>query len=145
MRTRFAVVSLALAASLGGIALAPTADAAHHQSAPLSVARLVKAPGFNAAGTWSIYQSNVLIATLNVTQDAQGNLTGTASKSGSSATGTIDQGFVDGNYIYFVIPWSDGTKGRYIGSLGADRHLSGVSTDLAHPTSQATWNTTQAF
>ncbi|MFD8998293.1 hypothetical protein [Streptomyces abikoensis] len=145
MRTRFAAVSLTLAVGLGGIVLAPTADAAHHQPTQLSAARLVKAPGFNASGTWSVYQSNVLIATLTVTQDAQGNLTGTASKSGSSATGTIEQGFVDGSYIFFVIPWSDGTKGRYIGSLGADRHLSGASTDLAHPTSQATWHTTQAF
>ncbi|MEU7135739.1 hypothetical protein [Streptomyces sp. NPDC046261] len=146
MRTRFATVLLALTVGLGGT-LAPAAATAHPHSAPASVARVVKAPGFNASGTWTMYQSNLINATLTVTQDAQGNLTGTARKGSTtgSVTGTIEQGFVDGNYIYFVIPWTDGTRGRCIGSLGTDRRLSGVTTDVAHPTSQATWYTTQTF
>lgn len=62
-----------------------------------------------------------------------------------STTGTFEQGFVDGTYIEFVIAWSNGSKGRYIGSLGADRRLGGVSTDLAHPESQATWASNRTF
>ncbi|MCF3144012.1 hypothetical protein IQ293_12250 [Streptomyces platensis] len=73
----------------------------------------------------------------------EGKLTGTA-RTGSATTGTID-GFVDGSYLSFVIAWSDGSRGRYIGSRGADGRLGGVSTDLTHPSSQATWYTTWTF
>ncbi|MEU3352884.1 hypothetical protein [Streptomyces sp. NPDC037389] len=139
------VLAAALAVGLGGTTLALAADATTITPTTHRQIQLVKAPGFNAGGTWSIYQSNMLIATLKVTQDAQGNLAGTATNPGSGTTGTIEQGFVDGNYIYFVIPWSDGSRGRYIGSLQPDRRLGGVSTDLAHPTSQAAWNTDQTF
>lgn len=45
----------------------------------------------------------------------------------------------------FVIAWSDGARGRYIGSRGSDGRLSRVTTDLAHPASQATWYTTWTF
>ncbi|QCX74330.1 hypothetical protein C9F11_03135 [Streptomyces sp. YIM 121038] len=145
MRKRFTALALTLAVGLGGIVLAPTAGAAPPGSGSAAAAPLVKAPGFNVTGTWGIYQSNEIHATLNVTQDAQGNLTGTAAKAVGTATGPIEQGFVDGNYLYFVIPWTDGSKGRYIGSLGPDRRLSGVATDLSTPTSQADWNTVRTF
>ncbi|WP_374284291.1 hypothetical protein [Streptomyces sp. UNOB3_S3] len=124
--------------------MAPAADAAHPQSASAAVARIVKAPGFNAGGTWTVYQTNLINATLTVAQDAQGNLTGTATNS-NGATGPIEQGFVDGNYVYFVIPWSDGAKGRYIGSLDAGRHLTGATTNVNAPAIQATWRTERTF
>ncbi|MEV0443816.1 hypothetical protein AB0I84_16430 [Streptomyces spectabilis] len=143
MRKRFTALALVLA--LGGIALAPVAGAAPPASDPVSAVPRVKAPGFDVTGTWGIYQSNEIHATLDVTQDAGGNLTGTAAKAVGTATGPIEQGFVDGTYIYFVIPWTDGSKGRYIGSLGPDRRLSGVATDLSTPTSQADWNTIRTF
>ncbi|MEU8686615.1 hypothetical protein [Streptomyces sp. NPDC048611] len=144
MRTRLTTAAVALTVALGGIALAPSAQAAtaHGPSAAPHASAAVA--DFNVGGFWTIYQSNSANATLAVTQDAQGNLTGTA-RAGSSTTGTIEQGFVDGNFIYFVIAWSDGSKGRYIGSRGSDGSLSGVSTDLTHPTSQATWYTTWTF
>ncbi|SEC62295.1 hypothetical protein SAMN05428945_3404 [Streptomyces sp. 2224.1] len=141
MRAKFAMTAVALAVALGGITLGPAAQAADHRS---SVAPMTKASaGFNVGGIWTIYQSNSSNATLSVTQDAQGRLTGIA-RSGSTTTGTIE-GFVDGTYLSFVISWSDGAKGRYIGSRGSDGRLSGVTTDLTHPTSQATWYTTWSF
>ncbi|WP_435244778.1 hypothetical protein [Streptomyces sioyaensis] len=143
MRVRLLTAAVVLSVALGGTALAPAAQAATHRPAAASVAKAA-APGFNVGGIWTVYQSNSSNSTLSVTQDAQGNLTGIA-RAGSSTTGTIEQGFVDGSYIYFVISWNNGSKGRYIGSRGADGTLSGISTDLTHPSSQATWYTTWTF
>ncbi|MFG2865921.1 hypothetical protein [Streptomyces sioyaensis] len=144
MRVRLVTAAVALSVALGGTVLAaPAAQAAAHRPSVAPVAKAAEA-GFNVGGIWTLYQSNSSNTTLSVTQDAQGNLTGIA-KAGSATTGTIEQGFVDGSYLYFVIAWSDGSKGRYIGSRGADGRLSGVSTDLAHPSSQATWYTTWTF
>ncbi|MGA4844016.1 hypothetical protein [Streptomyces sp. G45] len=146
-RTRCAAAAVALAAGLGGTLLAPAAGAAptaRPHSAP--AAPQVKAPGFNASGTWTMYQSTGIDATLTLTQDARGNLSGTATDSRS--TGTVTEGFVDGEYISFLIDWADGREGRCIGSLQPDRRLRGVSTDLAHPGSpgsEATWHTTRTF
>jgi hypothetical protein len=131
----------ALAIGLGGSALAP---AAHAAPTPAQ-AQSIQVAGFNAAGTWDEFQNNSYNATLTVAQDALGNLSGSAAQSDGIGIGTIAQGFVDGSYIYFVINWTDGRQGRYIGSLQADHTLSGVSTDLAHPSSQAAWSTTSTF
>ncbi|MFD3419646.1 hypothetical protein [Streptomyces decoyicus] len=145
MRARLTTAAVALAVALGGITLAPAAQAAGaaHRPSAAPLARAAAAD-FNVGGIWTIYQSNSANATLSVTQDAQGNLTGIA-RTGSSTTGTIEQGFVDGTFIYFVIAWNDGARGRYIGSRGTDGRLSGASTDLTQPTSQATWYTTWTF
>ncbi|WP_310725556.1 hypothetical protein [Streptomyces sp. N2A] len=144
MRARLTTAAVSLAVALGGITLAPAAQAATAHRPSVSPLVGAAAADFNVGGFWTIYQSNSANATLSVTQDAQGNLTGTA-RTGSSTTGSIEQGFVDGTSIYFVIAWSDGARGRYIGSRGSDGRLSGVTTDLAHPTSQATWYTTWTF
>ncbi|MEU8919190.1 hypothetical protein [Streptomyces nigrescens] len=144
MRTGLTTAALALAVALGGVTLAPAAQAAEaHRPSVASLAGAAAAD-FNVGGFWTLYQSNSAHATLSVAQDAQGNLSGTA-RTGSSTTGTIEQGFVDGTSLYFVIAWSDGARGRYIGSRGSDGRLTGVATDLAHPTSQATWYTTWTF
>ncbi|MEU8994788.1 hypothetical protein AB0952_33490 [Streptomyces caniferus] len=144
MRVRLVPAAVALSIALGGSVLAaPAAQAATHRPSTAPVAKAAAAD-FNVGGIWTLYQSNSANATLSVTQDAQGNLTGIA-RTGSATTGTIAQGFVDGSYVYFVIAWNDGATGRYIGSRGADGRLSGVSTDLAHPSSQATWYTTWTF
>ncbi|GGR89968.1 hypothetical protein GCM10010252_31080 [Streptomyces aureoverticillatus] len=143
MKFRLAVpaVAVALAVGLGSLALAPAAlaSSAHPQASSVSA----EAPAFDASGTWGITQSNGLHPTVVVSQDALGNLTGTASV--GSTTGTFEQGFVDGTYIEFVIDWNNGTRGRYIGELGSDRRLSGVGTDLAHPSSQTTWVSNRTF
>ncbi|MFC9882564.1 hypothetical protein ACFVJW_23705 [Streptomyces libani] len=144
MRTGLTTAAVALAVALGGITFAPAAQAAEAHRPPAASLARAAAADFNVGGFWTLYQSNSAHATLSVTQDAQGNLSGTA-RTGSSTTGTIEQGFVDGSSLYFVIAWSDGARGRYIGSRGPDGRLSGVSTDLSHPTSQATWYTTWTF
>ncbi|MGA5271022.1 hypothetical protein [Streptomyces lydicamycinicus] len=147
MRVGLVTAAVALSVALGGTVLAaPAAQAATHRpsAAPAATAATAAEAGFNVGGIWTLYQSNSANATVSMTQDGQGNLTGIA-RSGSATTGTIAQGFVDGSYLYFVIAWSDGSTGRYIGSRGADGRLSGVSTDLAHPSSQATWYTTWTF
>ena len=144
MRVRLVPAAVALSVALGGTVLAaPAAQAATHRPSVAPAAKAAEA-GFNVGGIWTLYQSNSSNATLSVTQDAQGKLTGIA-RTGSATTGTIEQGFVDGSYLSFVIAWSDGSTGRYIGSRGTDRRLSGVTTDLAHPSSHATWYTTWTF
>ncbi|MGI5260754.1 hypothetical protein [Streptomyces angustmyceticus] len=144
MRVRLVTAAVALSVALGGTVLAaPAAQATAHRAPVASVAKAA-APGFNVGGIWTLYQSNAWNATLSMTQDAQGNLTGIA-RTGSATTGTIEQGFVDGSYISFVIAWNGGTKGRYIGSRGADGRLTGVTSQVGNPSNQATWYTTWTF
>lgn len=81
--------------------------------------------------------------TVNVVQDVNGRLFGTASYSGG--VGTIEEGSVDGASIFFTIGWSDGARGRYTGSLGPDRRMSGTTFDQNNPSHQATWFTTRTF
>ncbi|MFD4635518.1 hypothetical protein ACFVYR_32165 [Streptomyces sp. NPDC058284] len=141
MRTKLAATGLALLLGIGGLALAPAAGAT--TVAPEHQASLTAAPGFYAGGTWQLVQSNSTTTTLNVTQDDNGRLFGTASY--SNVVGTIENGSVDGPNISFTIGWSNGLRGRYTGSLGFDRRLSGTTFDLTHPGSQATWFTPRTF
>lgn len=141
MRTKFAAAALTLLLGFGGLALAPAAVAAPVVAAPR--AALAAAPAFDASGTWQLVQSNSTTTTLNVTQDGSGRLFGTASY--SNVVGTIENGSVDGSNISFTIGWSNGLRGRYTGTLGFDRRLSGTTFDLTHPGSQATWFTPRTF
>lgn len=141
MRTKLAAAGLTLLLGIGGLALAPAAGATTVASAPR--AALAAAPGFDPSGTWQLVQSNDATPTLNVTQDGSGRLFGTASY--SNVVGTIETGSVDGSSISFTIGWSNGTRGRYTGSLGFDRRLSGTTFDLNNPGSQATWFTPRTF
>ncbi|MFD7702830.1 hypothetical protein [Streptomyces caelestis] len=142
MNTRIAAVALALAVGVGGIAVAPAASADDASSPQRPVT--VNAAAFNASGVWDIFQSNRYTVRVNITQDSAGNLFGTASSAGS--VGTLEAGaLVNGITISFNIRWSNGARGRYEGSLGADRRLSGITFDLNKPSSQATWVTTRTF
>ncbi|MDH6128260.1 hypothetical protein [Kitasatospora sp. GP82] len=136
-----ALAAVAVAALLAFAGAAP-ATAAAPSSARRAVA-VVAAAGFNAGGTWQLHQSNGFAVTLDVTQDGSGRLYGTASAGGT--VGTIEEGSVDGASIFFTIGWSNGSKGRYTGSLGPDRRLSGTTFDLNNPSSQATWFTDRTF
>ena len=147
MRTKLAAagLTLALALAIGGTALSVPAAVAAAPSAASAAERTatITSPGFYAGGTWQLYQSNGIAVTLNVTQDGGGRLYGTGVFGGT--VGTIEQGAVDGTAIYFTIGWSNGSKGRYTGSLGPDRRLSGTTFDLNNPTHQATWSTSRTF
>jgi hypothetical protein len=145
MRAKLATTALLASLALGGVALAPAAHASPGP-VPASAAQVAPAatPAFSAAGSWQLYQSNNITVSLNVAQDSAGTLYGSATA--GSTVGTIQSGSaVDGTSIYFTIAWSNGTSGRYIGNLGADRRLTGYAYDLTNPTSQANWNTTSTF
>lgn len=135
--TTAAVIALVTAAG-GGVLAAPAAGASTTHSSHATLG-----PGFNAGGTWTVHQSNGLHPTLTLQQDSQGNLTGNATE--GTNQGTVTNGFVDGDYISLRVDWTDGRKGRFIGSLRADRRLSGVTTDLTNPTSHATWISDRTF
>ena len=52
-------------------------------------------------------------------------------------------GRIDGNSFVFTVDWhNNGSGGRYEGTFDPEGHLSGVTFDLEHPGSQATWFTT---
>ncbi|MES9539434.1 hypothetical protein [Actinomadura sp. NPDC000600] len=140
MIIKLAAAALTLA---GGLALAPGAALAAPAAPASAQSAALAAPGFNAGGTYRLFQSNGATPQVNVTQDGSGRLFGTAS--GDNAVGTIEEGAVEGTSISFTIGWSNGSRGRYIGSLGSDRRLTGTTFDLAHPTSQATWFTDRTF
>ena len=141
MRTKLATAGLALVLGGVGLALAPAAGAASVSSA--SRTATVAAPEFSVNGTWQFTQSGGITVTMNVTQDSSGRLFGTAAWSG--AVGTIEEGAVEGRNIFFTVGWSNGARGRYTGSLGPDRRLSGTTFDLNNPSSQANWVTTRTF
>ncbi|GAA1024319.1 MULTISPECIES: hypothetical protein [Amycolatopsis] len=141
---KMSLASLAIAASVAGLALLPAAASAAPVAPAVRPVSPHTAPAFNASGSYTLFQSNGVNATVNVTQDSLGKLYGSATT--GRAAGTIESGAsVDGTSIQFTIAWTNGPHGRYTGSLGADRRLSGFTFDLGHPESQATWATTQTF
>ncbi|MEU3778447.1 hypothetical protein AB0F11_35655 [Streptomyces sp. NPDC032472] len=80
---------------------------------------------------------------VDLTQDAAGRLYGTVSS--GNTVGTLQDGSVDGQNIYFTIGWSHGPVGRYTGVRGPDGRLSGTTVDLTNPSSQATRFTERTF
>ncbi|KOU13151.1 hypothetical protein ADK52_38900 [Streptomyces sp. WM6372] len=131
----------ALILSFAGAGLTAPANAAAPTRAPGTV-REARAAAFNAGGVWTIYQSNATVR-VDLRQDGSGNLYG--STSSGNTVGTVQEGSVNGNDIYFVVQWNHGPKGRYTGSLGPDRRLSGTTYDMNNPSSQATWRSDRTF
>jgi hypothetical protein len=140
MRTKLAATVLALTLGLGGLALAPAADAATER--PEAAAAPATAL-FRADGNWQIRQSNGYAIWLSLTQDSTGRLYGTASA--SNGPGTIYSGQVDGYSITFVIGWTNGSLGSYSGSLNSIRQLTGTTYDINHPWSSASWSSDRTF
>lgn len=132
--------SVAVLLSVAGAGLAAPASSA--AVAPPGPAQTVRAPGFYAGGTWTLYQSNATVA-VDFTQDSQGRLFGSVHS--GNTVGTVREGSVDGQNIYFVIGWSHGPVGRYTGVRGPDGRLSGTTYDLTNPSSQASWSTERRF
>ncbi|WP_328619982.1 hypothetical protein [Streptomyces sp. NBC_00354] len=130
----------ALILSAAGAGLTAPANAAP-ASAP-SVVREARAAAFNASGVWTIFQTNATVR-VDLRQDAGGNLFG--STSSGNTVGTVQEGAVTGNDIYFVVQWNHGPRGRYTGTRGADGRLSGLTVDLNNPSSQSTWRSDRTF
>ncbi|WP_405977621.1 hypothetical protein [Streptomyces sp. NBC_00158] len=124
------VAGAGLAAPATGATAAPAAE------------RSARAPGFDATGKYDIYQSNATVR-VDFSQNGEGRVFGSA-RSGNTV-GTVREGSVDGQKIYFVIDWSHGPVGRYTGTRGPDGRLSGTTYDMTNPSSQATWRTDRQF
>ncbi|MFF3650689.1 hypothetical protein ACFYXV_18880 [Streptomyces sp. NPDC002181] len=141
MRTLLTTSAAALILSAAGAGLTAPANAVP-ASAPAAVRQAPAAAYFNAGGVWTIYQSNATVH-IDLRQDSDGNLTG--STSSGNTVGTVREGSVTGNDIYFIVQWNHGPKGRYTGTRGADRLLSGTTYDMNNPSSQATWRSDRTF
>ncbi|NUP25071.1 MAG: hypothetical protein HOZ81_55240 [Streptomyces sp.] len=103
------------------------------------------AANFHAGRTWTLFQSNGVDVKLNLTQNSDGQLFGSATTS-AGPVGTLDNGAaVTGEDIFFVIAWSDGKKGRYQGRRGADHQLSGDTFNVFNPGDHSTWATQEKF
>ncbi|MFI1767691.1 hypothetical protein ACH41H_37390 [Streptomyces sp. NPDC020800] len=131
--------AVAVLLSVAGIGVAAPASAT---TVTASRTVSVRSAGFYAGGVWDIYQSNAFL-TVNLTQDGSGNLYGSAVQ--GDIVGTLLNGAVNGQNIYFTISWSNGAVGRYTGVRGTDGRLSGTTFDLNNPSSQATWVTARTF
>ncbi len=140
MRTLLTSTAVAVLLSVAGAGLASPASGAT-VTAPAAVQE-VRAPGFYAGGVWYLFQTNATVR-VDLTQDASGRLYGTVSS--GSTVGTLREGSVDGNNIYFVVGWNHGPVGRYTGVRGPDGRLSGTTVDLTNPSSQASWYTQRSF
>ncbi|WP_406512942.1 hypothetical protein OG851_30680 [Streptomyces sp. NBC_00161] len=131
----------ALILSVAGAGLTAPANAAPASAA--SAGREARAAAFfNAGGVWTIFQTNATVR-IDVRQDAAGNLFGTTSSGGT--VGTLQEGAVTGNDIYFIVQWNHGPRGRYTGTRGADGRLSGLTVDLNNPSSQSSWRSDRTF
>lgn len=141
-RTRklLTTTAVALLLSVAGTGLAAPASGA--AAAPSPVQEVRAAPAFNAGGVWYLYQTNATVR-VDLTQDSSGRLFGTVSS--GSTVGTLRDGSVDGENIYFTVGWSHGPVGRYTGVRGPDRRLSGTTFDLTNPSNHANWSTQRTF
>ncbi len=103
----------------------------------------------NVDGVWELTQSNGWGVRVDIAQPrdsngnlADGNLHGAATEinpGGSDVAEANLNGALVGNSFEFAVDWPNGTVGQYSGGFDAGANLSGVTFDLAHPTSQATW------
>ncbi|MEU7726273.1 hypothetical protein AB0B78_13650 [Streptomyces sp. NPDC040724] len=143
-RTRKLLTTTAVAVllSVAGAGLAAPASATAPAAVQSAVQQVKAAPLFNAGGKWELYQTNATVH-VNLRQDAGGTLFGTVSS--GSTVGTLREGWVDGNKIYFLVDWSHGPVGRYDGTRGADGRLSGTTFDMTRPSSHANWSTLRQF
>jgi hypothetical protein len=103
----------------------------------------------NVDGIWELVQSNGFGVQVDIVQSrdaggalADGALRGAAKELNSAGTELAEanlSGALSGNSFEFTVAWPNGSEGQYSGSFDAVGHLSGVTFDVAHPTSQATW------
>jgi hypothetical protein len=92
----------------------------------------------NINGQWTITQSNGFEVVFDIVQAPNGDLRGSGRVvGGREANG---RGKLSGDSFVFTVDWNgNGRGGRYSGQFDPAGHLSGVTFDLDHPTSQATW------
>ena len=97
---------------------------------------------------WDLAQSNGFTVRMLIGQarDANGHLTDGSFKGsarivhgGHPMEANIEEGRLNGDELAFKVRWPSGAMGQYIGRFDGSGHLTGVTFDVAHPHSQATW------
>jgi hypothetical protein len=93
----------------------------------------------NVSGTWTIEQSNGWHTDVDLTQNGS-QLSGTAHTWAGEAEDWAQEldGTVSETNFALNLTWSN-ARGRYEGTFQPDGTLTGVTFDVQHPTSQATW------
>jgi len=99
-------------------------------------------------GIWELVQSNGFGVRVDIAQAqdasglADGDLHGAAKELDPSGTELAEANLsraLHSDSVEFTVAWPNGTQGQYSGTFDAGGHLSGVTFDIANPTSQATW------
>ena len=100
---------------------------------------------FDVSGQWDAQQSNGAVASFDLRhRGTQGVIHGHASHSGGSVLGD-GEGVIQGTAFHLVVRWNNGTMGEYNGTFAINGRVSGVTFDLLHPQSQATWFSSRFF
>jgi hypothetical protein len=114
----------------------------------------------NVSGNWQIVQSNGYKVNVSINQPVEvleepppvgelrlltdGALTGTADEITPRGTDVSQQnpvtGQLNGDSFEILVDWRNGTKGQYSGTFDPVGNLTGVTFDVDHPGSQATWH-----
>jgi hypothetical protein len=102
-------------------------------------------PFLQVSGKWDMVQSNGFRVLIDVTQE-EDRLRAFATHSAGQVKSLDANGVVRGPQFEMTITWSDGSKGKYNGTLeqgnfDAPGHgfLKGRTEDLNHPGSAADW------
>lgn len=100
-------------------------------------------------GIWELVQSNAFRVRVDIAQSrdssgalADGGLHGAAKELNPGKVALAEAnlfGALSGSSFEFTVAGPNGSTGQYTGNFDAGGHLSGVTFDVAHPTSQATW------
>jgi hypothetical protein len=98
---------------------------------------------FDVRGTWDAHQSNGFVANFNIQQKGTA-IRGNASHSDGSVRGK-GEGSVRGNQFLYSVEWNNGTIGEYNGTFNSIGRITGVTFDVNHPESQATWTSSKIF
>ena len=97
----------------------------------------------DVSGEWTIVQSNGFEVLIDLVQRGPAIHGAMKVKPGGPEANT--HGEVTDQALTLDVDWPNGTHGKYTGQFAPDGVLSGVTFDLANPTSQATWFSRRAF
>ncbi len=94
------------------------------------------------AGEWTLAQSNGYTVKMTIFPQDNGGYLGNAEVVGGGPhmIATADDLSFNGVGLSFKVKWPNGGAiGQYIGQYDGSGNLTGVTFDVAHPNSQATW------
>jgi hypothetical protein len=102
----------------------------------------------NVQGLWEIIQSNNFTVPVDVGPVAQnGTFTIQAMENSSvsgNGSGSVVDG-ADGEFVHFVITWTNGTQGAYNGAFNPQGVLNGSTFDVKHPGAVTGWHSSKSF